>query len=96
MSWQEAFTHIFNFLLLPLCVGSFVGAIAKRLWFKHSSYIILMIAGFTGCLSGLIAGWVITGRDGHMLGYLLLIVFCSLFISITAGKVPKKPAKKRK
>ncbi|MGL4667304.1 MAG: hypothetical protein ACRCWR_05180 [Saezia sp.] len=96
MSWQNAFIHLGNFLLLPLFVGCFVGVCARTIYFKQCSYRALMTAGFCGCLTGLVLGWVITGRDGHMLGYALCVFTCCVFILITAGRAPKTKKQKNK
>lgn len=89
MSWQSAFIHFGNFLILPLFVGGCVGVIARALYFNDCSYRLLAIAGFFGCLTGLIVGWIVTGQDGHMLNYALALLICVGFILITAG-IPKK------
>jgi len=97
MSWQAAIIHLGNFLFLPLFMGCFVGAFARIIYFKQCSYILLIIAGFFGTLTGLITGWAITGRDGHLLNYALAILLCTCFILITSGIATKNntPTNKR-
>ena len=85
MNGLELLTHIGNFLLLPLFVGMAVGSMARLFWFRQRSWIRLAVAGFLGSLIGLVAGWVVTGQDGHMLGYGLLVLLCTVFVFVAGG-----------
>ena len=96
MSWQAAIIHLANFLFLPLFMGCIVGAFARIIYFKHCPYLLLMIAGFFGTLTGLIAGWIITGHDGHLLNYALALLACTCSIFIASGLPKKKNTTKNK
>lgn len=82
MSTQALLTHCFHFLLLPLFMGVVVALFSRLLVYRRTSYLRQMIAGVLGSLGGLVLGWIITGRDGHTLGYACAVVFCTLFVML--------------
>jgi len=77
MDWPDAFWHLVNFIL-PAAFVAVVGSYFSR-FFKSSQHLALAFTAqvainFIVCLSVLLIGLVITGRDGKMLTYLSMVL----------------------
>lgn len=86
MGGLEMVAHGVEFLLLPVFVGTGVALLARWRWYRQRPCLRLVVAGVSGAIGGLVSGWVITGSDGHTLGYGLLVLLCSVAILLAGGR----------
>ncbi|HOW47162.1 MAG TPA: hypothetical protein P5163_00915 [Rubrivivax sp.] len=77
----DAFWHLLNFFLPALWVAVLAAAAAKLLWRRALAAVSWRRLAAAPALAGsvvLVAGLVITGRDGRMLTYAALVVAAAL------------------
>src|SRR5574341_1372119 len=77
----DAFIHFVNFFLPALGVGLLSAVLVKLRW-RHAlqgvGLVRLALWAVGACAAVLVAGLVITGRDGRMGTYLTMTVACAL------------------
>ena len=77
MSIVDALLHALNFMLPAACVAlvvTFAGRFFKRNRPVSGVFIAWSAINFIVCLSVLIIGLILTGRDGKMLTYLAMVI----------------------
>jgi hypothetical protein len=81
MGPMDAFWHVTNLFGPGLMLGALASALAKLLWRKELAAVPWKrLAGpaCAACAAVVLAGLVITGRDGRMATYAAMVVACAL------------------
>jgi hypothetical protein len=76
----DAFWHLANLFLPALMLGLISSALAKLLWRKELAVVAWKkLAGpaCAACAAVVLAGLVITGRDGRMATYAAMVLACA-------------------
>lgn len=76
----DAFLHAINLLLPAVLLGLVAAGLAKAVWWRALrpiGYLRLAVWACAGAALALLAGLVITGRDGAMATYGLMVLACS-------------------
>jgi len=72
----DALLHLLNFVLTPALFGGVAAGLAKLVWYERlhpARWWQLAVWAALGALLGQVAGVVVTGREGTMTGYALLL-----------------------
>ena len=80
MDLSDAAWHAMNFFAPAFGIGALTTALAKLLWRKAlagRSWLRLCVWSIGVCAVALVAGLVVTGRDGHMGTYGAMVVGCA-------------------
>jgi hypothetical protein len=79
----DVFWHVSNLFGPALMLGMLASALAKLLWRKELAAVPWkQLAGpaCAACAAVVLAGLVITGRDGRMVTYAAMVVACALML----------------
>jgi hypothetical protein len=77
----DAFWHIANLFLPALMLGPLSAGLAKLLWRKELAAVPwkkLAVPACAACAAVILAGLVITGRDGRMATYGVMVLACAV------------------
>ncbi|MEY4754657.1 MAG: hypothetical protein RJA44_2332 [Pseudomonadota bacterium] len=81
MGFFDVLWHLGNFLLPACGLGLIASALAKLVW-RHAlggvPWLALLRWAVTGGLLAELAGLILSGRDGRMSTYLLMVLACAL------------------
>jgi hypothetical protein len=80
VSLQDVLLHFLNFVLPGLFVGALAAGLAKLSWRRQLAAVAwwkLAAWASAACLLVLVAGLLITGRDGEMATYAAMLVACA-------------------
>lgn len=72
----DALLHLLNFLLMPALFGGVAAGLAKLVWYERlhpATWLALAAWAAAGALFGQVAGVAMTGREGTMTGYALML-----------------------
>ena len=81
MDALDLFWHIANFVLPAIGVGALTAALCKLFWRRalaRTSWFTLAWQASAAGLAVLVAGLAITGHDGRMMTYAVLVLVCAL------------------
>ena len=77
----DALWHLLNFWAPAVGVGALAAALSKLLWRRELAGVRwrrLALAGSLAAAVALLAGLVLSGRDGRMLTYAAMVAACAL------------------
>lgn len=80
MNFLDLVWHVVDFALPALLLGVFSATAAKGLWrgpLRSTSWLRLSGGAVAASLLACIAGLVLTGRDGKMLTYAVMVLACA-------------------